>query len=130
MAFKKAKGGRFDKELQENGKWVDYDGGKFKVASIASPKFIKGYTALDTDTENLTEEQSKEFSLKLNTLLAETILLDWEGVVDEDDKEEKYTVEGGIELLEEDAVFASWLLNFTKEVNNYKREAVAKKAKK
>lgn len=130
MAFKKVKGGRFDKDLQENGKWVEYDGGKFKVASIATPKFIQGYTSLDTDTDNLTEEQAKVFSLKLNTLLAEVILLDWEGVVDEDDKPVDYTTEGGIELLEEDTVFASWLLNYTKEVNNYKRESVAKKIKK
>lgn len=133
MAFNKK---RFDKEAQQSGKWVPYDGGEFLVASMLSDKFKKAYADLEEEYADNKEalEEGTEANLakasKTNRILAETLLLGWKEVVDEDGEEIPYTVEEGVELLEDDPLFGAWLLRYAQNLDNYKREAVKKKAKK
>lgn len=119
MAFIK---NRFDKDAQENGKFFDYDGGKFKIASMSNTAFIKAYG------EYQAGDASQEDFAKV---IAETILLDWDEIYDEDGETTiPYSVEAATEFLVLDTELLAFIINTMNNRDNYRRELVKKKTKK
>lgn len=124
MAFQKK---RFDKEAIETGKWVEYDGGEFKLASISNSEFVKAYGEYSANKD---KEEAEVDNKAFCELVATTLLLDWKGVVDEAGEELPYSVDEAVEILMDDALFLNYIISYTQTLDNYKRELVQKKAKK
>lgn len=123
MAMKR---NRFDKELKENGKWFTYEEGtddecQLKIASSNSIAFAKA----------IGEKSAKEDNDEgIEALLAESIVLDWEGFEEDDGTVIPYSVEECTEFLKGDLELLSFVLDTMKSKDAYRREVVAKKAKK
>jgi hypothetical protein len=62
--------------------------------------------------------------------LARTILLDWDGVLGEDDKPVAYTEELGFQLLSENPEFLEFVMDVALDNDNFKNEQEKKIAKK
>ena len=121
MAFQKK---RFDKEAQESGKWFDYDGAKFKLASAKKKEFLKAYAEAAGEDGNIKEDAD------LHKVLL-TVILDWENVADEDGVTPlEFNEKDLLEILEDDDEFARWALSTVLNQENYRREKVEAKAKK
>lgn len=123
MAMKRK---RFDKDLKENGKWFTYEEGtvdecKVKIASWSNANFIKAYGEYSVG-----EKSTEEFA----RIVAETILLDWEGFEEDDGTAIPYSVEEGVAFLLEDAELQAFIINTMQEKDAYRREIQTKKAKK
>lgn len=115
--------GRFDKVAQESGKWFDYDGAKFLLSSAKSTAFQKAWAESTTDGEIEDED-------KLVKALAE-VVNDWENVADEDGVTPLEFNREDLEfILKDDEEFSKWVMATILNQDNYKRQAVVKKAKK
>lgn len=113
---------RFDKQAQESGKWFEYDGSKFLLASAKSKAFQKAYSEVQTDAEDAEDKVAEAIS---------AVVMDWENMLDEDgitplafDKKELK------EILQDDVEFSQWVMATIINQDNYKREALQVKAKK
>lgn len=118
---------RFDKELKETGKWFTFGEGtvdecELKIASMGNTKFMTAYG------EWLNSED-KEPS-KLADIMAEYILVDWKGYEEDDGTPIEYSVEEAVNLLNDDNGVLNFVSATMQSEDAYRREIVAKKAKK
>jgi polyhydroxyalkanoate synthesis regulator phasin len=91
-----------DLALEEDGEWVDYgDGVKVKVARWGNQSFMKRMEALQKphrymiDRGSLPPETDKKI---VDTLIAEAIIIDWEGV-ELDGKKLPHTIDNALTVL-------------------------------
>lgn len=117
-----------DLVLEENGSWVDYDETtSFKIARLGNPAFRARYDhAIKPHRRQI---QQKTFSdAKLESILldvmAETVLLDWKGLVDDAGNEVLFTKAKAREYLEI-RDFREWITGNAGEMENFKAEADA-----
>jgi len=92
-----------DPELELNGKWCPIgDGGEVLVARLYNEKFNEYYNnrAQAIGTKVLRKDQAIQEELLLDAM-SRTVLLDWRGIDDDNDKPIKYTQKVGLQALTE-----------------------------
>ncbi len=114
-------------DLASQGVWLEYDGGKFLIASSGSEEFkrraAKAY-------RNLQQGQRKNPDLvqKIATeLTADCVLLNWEGV-HSNGKALPCTREAKLALLRNAPDFSAWVSEQAAEIANFQKEALAEDA--
>ena len=124
---------KIGKKLTDDGIWKDYCGAKLKIGRAGSTEFLKAQEAAERpyrkkiDKGTLSSTIKREINLKA---LAESILLDWKDVADEDGKAVKYTTELGFEALEADGELLEFVMDIALENDNFRNEQIEKDAKK
>jgi len=98
-----------DERLEEDGAWVTVNeiyGLKIRIRRLRSDAAIKAYERITRELfgeqkirrpEDLTRVQSLEI---LKRQLADSVLIDWEGVYDEDGEEVPYSKEAAMAMME------------------------------
>lgn len=132
--------GSVDKQGMREGVWVEYDEDtSFKLAYLGDPLIAKlvDLQASDLPSPDDKKDTPEEYVEKLEAIIAERaeslsqhLIKDWKGVEDIDGKPVKYTPEIGMNILTEDQVFMTWVINEAVKHTNFKKEQSAKKAKK
>ena len=93
-----------DTQMEKEGAWVDYrDDSKVKIARVGTPNFQRVYESRLKPHRRKQRDGtlSGEVETKiLCNVIAETVLLDWEGFK-QDGKEFKYSKAAALELLTE-----------------------------
>lgn len=106
----KAKGMRFskfktDSTKEEEGVWVDYESGfRVKIARIGNPKFKE--FMLKKSKPHMRKLQSGNIDNDLadglmKEAIARTILVDWEGLLDDQDQPIPFSQETALDLMKE-----------------------------
>jgi len=121
MDIKKAYG--TDKKKEENGVWEDLgDGAKVLVARIGNPNYRKVFEQITKPYTKairrgtLSEEKATDLIIKS---LAKTVLLNWEGLK-EDNKLLKYSETEAIRLLTEYPDFRDQIQEIANDLETYK----------
>lgn len=120
-----------DKDLEENGQWVDFgDGVLVKVARLNSErsqavrrKLEKPYSKI---RGSIPEDISEEI---LTKQVAEAVLLDWKGVTDENGKELECTYENRYKVLKEYKDFRFDVVTCAVEAETFKNKQVEEATK-
>lgn len=118
-----------DSKKEEEGVWKEFDGGiKLKLRRLSSKasqdarkEAEKPYTSQLREKEPDTEILEKVFIQQL----ARGVIVDWEGVQDEDGKEIPFTPDLGVELLSDEALkdFRGEVIGFAISRDTFKAEA-------
>lgn len=115
-----------DLELEESGVWVDIgEGARLRVARVGNPRYRKRLRELLAPhkrlvrIDKLPEDLSDELVIKA---FAETILLDWEGLEDDNGEPIEYSVEHAIELLTGLRDFRMMVAEIANEQEAFRRE--------
>ena len=113
-----------DSNLELNGVWLDIGlGAKLLIARDGNPAYVKEFRKhMDQfqttfQRENLTEDEAQKI---LISVTAKTILLDWEGIDDEDGNPIPYSEDQAIKLLTEYKDFRTLVETLSKNSKNYK----------
>lgn len=118
-----------DQNLEKDGVIIDYGDFKFKIARAGGSNAtykrlvaarIKPYTH-QLQSGTLDEEKAKQLMMEI---FVDSVLLDWEGVMDEKGKAIKYTRENAIKLFND---LPDLYLDITEQANktsNFRREMV------
>lgn len=123
-------------DLETEGVWQDLgDGGRVKVARLGNPKWQRAYNKLPHGLRNaassgrLKGAQADEFDKRNARVLAETILLDWDGMEEEDGTPIPYSVEAAEQALFELKDFRTAVVQLAGDMANFQAEEVAEKGK-
>ena len=121
-----------DKSKENQGVWVDLgEGARLLIARHGNERFKLRYQELTAPyaaairTKTLSEAVAEKI---LKQILAETILLDWEGIVDDDGNPVPYSVEKAMEFLDIPD-FRSFVEEMSKEQALYRKELEAQAEK-
>lgn len=141
MATKAAKKGfsvarryAMDTATEVKGLWFDFeDGARLQVARYGNPEHVKLERQLEAEYAAKLESKDREVQTEARTELnrrvfAHTLLKDWEGILDENEKELPYSVEAAEQLLEFPEFFGA-VLEFATQVEKfrkYKQDAAVK----
>jgi len=89
-----------DKDLEENGVWVDIgDGAKIKVARISNSRAAKAMQKLQESNKVAEKFNSSAINDEaVIKIISETVLLDWEGMT-EDGENVQYSNENAFKML-------------------------------
>jgi len=127
-----AKHYRTDKSAEENGQWVDWgDGTKFLIARLGNPQYQARFQALIKPHRHLRDRGLLADEIQVEILgkcLAETVLLDWEGV-EYDGSPLKYSVENALKMLTEFKDFREDIVTISGEQATYRAEEIEDSAK-
>ena len=114
-----------DEKKELEGVWEDIgDGGRILIARTNNPKYEKLFTKLIKPHRgrlrrgNLSDELSKEITVKL---LADTILLDWEGI-EEDGESLQYSKPEAERLLKDYKDFRNMVSEMAGEIDLFRQE--------
>jgi hypothetical protein len=114
-----------DKVKEKEGVWQDMgDGLKMRIARIGNPKYQKRFEALSKPHRRALRRGtlSNEIAEKLLVqCIAETIVLDWEGV-EEDGAETPFSVENAVRILLEYPELRKYVEDIANEMEGYKAE--------
>ena len=114
-----------DKVKEKEGVWQDMgDGLKMRIARIGNPKYQKRFEALSKPHRRALRRGtlSNEIAEKLLVqCIAETIVLDWEGV-EENGKETPFSVENAVRILLEYPELRKYVEDIANEMEGYKAE--------
>jgi len=113
-----------DRQLEEEGVWVPVDGAgaKIKVARINNPRYKKYFQRITKPyrrqirSGNLSEDLAEKL---LVDALANTILLDWEGLT-KGGKKFPYTVDNARQLLSESPDFRDLVSDAAGEMESFR----------
>jgi len=123
-----------NKTAQVEGQWVDYDATtSFKIASLANnTRYIKLNEQLEKmHGKGPKRKMDAETKLYVNTkTIAETVLLDWKGVTGDGKTELEYTPDIGQQALANNPDILGFIIDYAVEIDNYRQEETAEKAKK
>ena len=127
-----------DVKKASEGVWIKYMGGEFKIArynnrsaeaaraQVMAEHYEKLREKIDKE-EDFTNEDDLEFHRANAKVMAEEILLDWRGVVNDDSGEElKYTSEAGYKILSDLAYFDLYQFIFNESIKHANFSAKAK----
>lgn len=117
---------RTDRSAETNGVWVDAgEGLHLLIARAGNPRFQDAMRRLghpllpQIKTGTISEETSEGV---LCRALAETILLNWKNLQDDDGKDIPYSVEKATQLLLEVRDFRSIVIELSQNVNLFRNE--------
>ena len=112
-----------DKNLENEGIWEDLGGGaRIKVARSGNENYTKRFSELmkphrrAIKRNTMSDKKAEKILIKV---LAETILVDWEGIM-EDGVEIAYSVENAIRILTEYKDFRDIVIDVSEAMENYK----------
>ena len=110
------------------GQWFEYDGARFRIASTGTGTYER---AVIRATRKLSQAELKAKPEMMNAVvinaLAETVLLNWEGV-NAGGKDYPATLENRVHLLTKGREFRDWVTATAGDVANFAREALAEDA--
>lgn len=117
-----------DKKAQEEGEWVDWrDGVRVKVRSAETAAYSKLHEKLQKPYANILRhggriprEKTEEILIQC---LAECVLVDWDGIIDDDGKPIKYTPEKALKFLTEAIDFRDFVTMAAYDRNNFRLKA-------
>lgn len=114
-------------QAEEEGVWVDYEntGVKLKIARIGNPAFDKAVNKLSAPHLKKIRNGDASLQEKLTKeAIAETILLDWKGIEDDDGKTLKYSKKLSKELLNDPALrdLYKFVLITSNDVERFRQE--------
>ena len=117
---------RNDVEAFTAGVWRPVMGGKFKIARAGNPDYEKaleesGYRKMD---------DPKDRSYAFLKAMAKGIVKDWDEVVDDQGEPIPYSVDNGVEVLDENPDLVNAILEEARNMSNYRRADVEDQAKK
>ena len=124
---------KLGKKLIDDGVWVSYSGVKLKIGRAGSTEWLKAQEDLERPFKKKIEKGTLSATVKrdLNVRnLARTILLDWDGVIDENDKPVAYNEEIGTQALLDDPDLLEFVMDTALDNDNFRTEQVDKTAKK
>ena len=120
-------------KLIDDGVWKTYSGARLKIGRAGSTEWLREQENLERPYKKKIEKGTLSAVVKrdLNIRnLARTILLDWDGVLGEDDKPVSYTEELGFQLLSENPELLEFVMDVALDNDNFKSEQENKIAKK
>lgn len=103
------------------------------IRRSGSPDWLKAQEKLERphrkaiNRDKLPTKTRREINLRA---LAQTVLVGWEGVVDEDGNDVKYGEEIGFLALKNDPELLEHVIDFSGDIDNFRTEAVKREAKK
>jgi len=112
--------------------WFEHtDGGSFLIAPMNNSKQIEENMKLMKVNDEETDLTKTLYDAKRTScdILAKSILLDWKEVIDNDDKEIKYSDEAGASVLYNYNDFRDWVVNHSTNLhtqNEEQKEAIVK----
>jgi len=115
-----------DKQAEIDGVWTDYAPGfRVKIARMNNPEFEKALRRIRRPY--LRRMRRGEISedvaeMIMRQAVAETILLGWEGLVDDDDKPIIYSKEKALELLSESREFFNEVFDMSRDAAIFREE--------
>lgn len=115
-----------DTGLEEDGVWIDIgEGASLKVARIGNPRYRKALRAATKPHARsirmgiLPQDQIEELELNV---IADTILLDWKGIEDDNGDPIEYNRENALQLLQNLRDFRALVLDIAQEQQAFRRE--------
>ncbi|RUR52694.1 hypothetical protein [Vreelandella populi] len=124
---------RFDQQKIVEGEWIEFDGGRFKVAK-------SGNTAHLEASERISKEMQKKYpdgDVPIMERLrgtarewAEGVLRDWEDMAAEDGSSVPYSIENATTLLLNDETLFNEIRRKSRQMARFEQEYVEKEAKK
>jgi len=121
MAFKIGK----SKYNSDEGVWTEFEGGKFKIAYAANPKFARFKQKLEQPHRRKIENGTidpVEHRAILTKCVAHAILIDWQEIVDEFNQSVPYSVDKAEELLLADEGLREFVMEFSTQLLNFKQD--------
>lgn len=112
-------------ETLEQGTWVGYRGGEFLIAHAGNLKFQRAMNRLQRPYRRKIEKNEMDPGDQRKLLIqaiAEGILLDWKGVKDSKGENVSYSVKTAATALTNDEAFREFVMEFSAEMENYRRE--------
>jgi len=126
--FSPARKFAWGKGAEEQGVWrTVFDGAaELKIARFNNPKHNALLRRLRDENEELLKDETTEKAqsklLEISGLaMAETVLTDWRGILDEDGNELPYSKEAAYDLLKNYEEFADLVFNLSLETEQYRR---------
>lgn len=117
---------RTDRRAEEDGVWVDAgEGLQLRIARWGNPRYQEAMRRLGSPllpqikTGTISEQASEEVLCKA---MAETILLEWKNLQEEDGSEIKYSREKALELLRDVRDFRALVVDLSQNVNLFRAE--------
>ena len=129
-------GYQLGKKVTDEGVWKEYSGAELKIARAGSVEFMRAKEKLERPYRKKIEkgalsiDVSRELNLKA---LAQTILVDWKGVEDEDGKAVPYSEEIGIQAMSDDPDMLEFVMDVALDNENFsiaREKTLAKKSSK
>lgn len=123
----------YDAKLAEEGVWVEIgEGASLKLAKLGNTKnrklindLKKPYRSFEISKKDLPDDVVKRITIKS---VAETVLLDWKGIVDDDGKEIPFSIAAAAEALAIDA-FMGMVLGLANDQATFRAEEAEAEAK-
>lgn len=117
---------RNDVQAFVEGVWRPIMGGQFRIARAGNPEYEKaleesGYRKMDDP-----QDRHRAFL----TAMAKGIVKDWDEVVDDQGEAIPYSVDHGVEVLDENPDLVAAILEEARNMSNYRRADVEDQAKK
>lgn len=125
---------QFDADLSsiDQGVWTDWNGSKFLVAHISNLKFQRLLARLQQPHRKKLEQGSMDPQTNRDILckaMSESVLLNWEDVVDVSGEKVPYNVQNAFHALKSDPEFRDYIADFSTQMANYRRTEVAEMGK-
>lgn len=115
------------RDKQEKGVWTTFEGSQFKVASSTSTGFQRSLTRLQApyrkkiDKGTLDPKISKQI---LCQAMADSLLLDWKDVINDQKEEVPYSQESAQQALLNNDDLREYLQEFSLDLENFRQEEV------
>jgi len=109
-------------ELEE-GSWIEYQGSNFKIAYAGSTRFARVKDRIEKPHRRMIEKgmvdpgDQKKWLIQA---LGEAILLDWNGVYDEDGNQVPYSKAAAVQALTNSEDFREFVMTFSMELANFR----------
>lgn len=125
---------KIDQDKCDDGIWIDwYDGARLKIARLNNAKHMKISQKLTKPYNNIRHNGGQIPNDKQLEIAAEclgrAILLDWEGLEDDDGKKISYSEEQSIELIKDIPDLADIVTQEASNNENFRAEALENAAK-
>lgn len=129
MADSKKKGVRFSKyetdaTLEDEGVWETYEGAfRVKIGRINN----SGFQEFFMKSENQTGQETEDEDVKIDVMkraVAETILLDWEGMLDDKDKLIPYSPKEALKRLTSSSEFYNRIVVLANQRARFRHEVI------
>lgn len=111
----------------EQGTWVEYRGGEFLIAHAGNLKFQRALNRLQRPHRRKLEKNEMDPGDQRKLLIqaiAEGILLDWKGVKDSKGGDVPYSVKMAVTALTNDESFREFIMEYSAEMENFRREEI------
>jgi len=120
---------KFDEDLVsvDQGVWTEWNGSKFKIAHISNMKFQRALARLQQPYRRRIETGSIDPNTNKKIVaqaMAETILIDWDKVVNTENQDTPYTPVVGQTALMKSSEFRDFVSDFAMNLSNFREEEI------